>query len=589
MSYGFWQDTDFFKGFLTPRWRHRQMSYVILADLEEFSDDGLCCTSGRSINETTRTSTPIDIRTPSSQHSKSGREEKFVTSNPFSSPVVRPSHSSLKFYMFNREDVSPPSAKYITEPSKLDRCFFVCERENCDCPCLHVKKDAWRLRLDTMEQSVDLVCYAEDRIARVQRRDVSPTAGYYYSLGLLSQGVPCLFPRLCPCEEGCCPRSESCLFIHLDHGAGMIEPPIELSANHALSVLGGGISEEAKQILQLRRLETVGDMQILSKEAFDAFVGQAPQSLLGELLAVSTCRFFEPFSSLEKVLATFPNMPTDFQEEVKPFAKVADILKLSTSELYSVIVDTEIIKAFEVIRKRLEPDDPFTSLHLADFHPNSFILRAYHKIIETTKKYAHCSWRRHDPKRPVVSSMITFVDVENCCCRHTNRSSPSRGDVEGFDTVEVRTAKDNEDKYDWRDKELLPAPHGSWCECPRMWEVAVNYELNTPMGSRCSEQNAMGAIARTGVPTWAIREVVVHGNKGSSEMNPLFPCGVCENMLRKVDVDVRKYYGKPTVLYMFDATIPSRVLSMPIREISLRDNPRFKRLLESDTTKESYF
>lgn len=546
-----WQSTDFFKGFLTPRWRHRQKRYVVLAQFspkfgifhDQFGSDSNIC---KDENDESMAELSLSV--------------------PFSSPVINPRRGTIEFYLFNREDVEPPSDKYISEPTKVDRCFFMCpnEKEKCDCKLLHVKKDAWRLRLDTIDELSEFVCFNEERIEKVKSADVHPTAGYFYALGLRHEGFPCVFPRICHSGRACSKR-EACMCIHLDPRTS--EP---LNANMPLCSIAKNLSSDACALLTQKRLECVGDIQVLSDYAFTALMGEAPQEILEEILAVSTCRFFEPQSALLNVLNTFPHMPSNLESYVESFQTVGDILKLTPFELYAMQMEMEVVRAFEIIRKRLEADDPFVSMYLEDYNPNAFIPRALSLILKTAEKYAHFSWRRHDPHRPVVSSMITFVDVGKCNC-------PSGKTMEAGDAGQEWAYSD-----DFTRKEMLPAPHGSWCDCPRMWEVAVNYELSTPMGSRCSEQNVMAAIARSGAPTWSIREVVVHGNKGKTEMNPLFPCGVCENMLRKVDADVRKRYGMCTMLFMFDQTVPTKVFSLPLREISLRDNPRFQRLLETE-------
>lgn len=127
------------------------------------------------------------------------------------------------------------------------------------------------------------------------------------------------------------------------------------------------------------------------------------------------------------------------------------------------------------------------------------------------------------------------------------------------------------------DVPCLPAPAmaaaqlDGWCECPRRWVLAFNYELNTGTGSRCSEQNALGQLAAQGVPLWAIREVFVHGQTSAADPNPLFPCGVCENMFKRVAAKLEeKHDGADIVLYMFDSQHGSRLVRMQMRDISLR-------------------
>lgn len=640
-SNGFWQDTDFFKGFLTARWRFRQLSFVVLASASvsyrsfHSVGSGAELDSISSLPEVSGAEGGPSLTSPADGAGTSGaRSQEWVggtsyqANNPFSSPVNDPDEEgSQQFFIFRREDVQAPPAKYIAEPSKLDRCFLMCEKESCGCSRLHVRPGAWRARLDTLVQTAPLVCYNEECVMHLEKADITPTAGYYYALGLRAEGMACVFPRICPLGSRC-GRREICLFIHLSDDRASVKEAI-VADKPLGDLVSNTLSAPVMDILTARSLDTVGDMQMLSKEAFDAMVGQAPQDVLEELLSVSTCRFFDQHSRVDRVLATFPHLPQPLPASIAAFSTVADVLKLTPSEFYSRPLPVEIMNAFEIIRKRSQPDTPFQSVHLEDLDDNSFIPKSLDRILDTARRYAHCSWRRHDPKRPLVTSMITYVNVATCHCgrgvgysglassmttaptatstgqnqshqpagKHQTPAavSPTPHSSRTLTTTTTpapappspspMTNTRDEDyclEYTEDRRERLPAPHGSWCDCPRLWEVAVNYELNTPMGSRCSEQNVMAAIARSGAPTWSVREVVVHGSKYQSEMNPLFPCGVCENMLRKVEKDVRQRYGKHITLFMFDATVPSKVFSLPVREISLRDNPHFLRLIRED-------
>ena len=98
----------------------------------------------------------------------------------------------------------------------------------------------------------------------------------------------------------------------------------------------------------------------------------------------------------------------------------------------------------------------------------------------------------------------------------------------------------------------------------------------------------MGKIASLGVPTYAIREVFVHagsypGRVARNDPNPLFPCAVCENMLRRVSKDVLKAHGGDVILYMFDGEHdPRKLVMIPILEMSHREGATFRRFLEDD-------
>lgn len=531
-----WQKTEFFKGFLTSRWRFRELGYVVLASSSSqwTQEEALSECGSRNCN-------------------------------PFCQSPIREGPAAIQFFMFRRSDVEAPPLKYIVEPQNLDRCFFMCEEENCTCQFLHVKKGAWRLRVDALSAPTKgLVSFNEEHVVPLTDENVIPTAGYYYALGLLAEGFPAVFPRICPLGIQC--QRNTCLFVHLSHHTKQTSEPLTASVKLE-SLLPSGLSTEVRKILVARGLETVGDIQMLSTEASETWVNQASENILNELIAITTCRFFNEHSPLAKVLATFPHVSPSVTESIQCFRTVSDVLKLSPAELYSLPLDYEIVNAFEIIRRRMEPGEPYGTVRLDDLDADSFLTQALAVIRTSASQHAHCSWRKHDAHRPVVTSVITYVDTSRCNC-----GGKAYSDKECFPDEPATTLL----RYD---RPLLPAPHGSWCVCPRMYETAFNYELNTPMGSRCSEQNAMASIARSGTPTWSIREVVVHGKRDGAEMNPLFPCGVCENMLRKVEKDVRKCYGANLMLYMFDATEPTKAFSLPLREISFRDNPKFKRLI----------
>lgn len=607
-----WGGADFFKGFLPSRFRFRQLSFVVLAyekNESYFGDTSRQHSTGSQCSESThpdsdapfpspflfhpdqrhtsRTpSVPVtatELRDPNSSHLLSTPpantpvevheenddaivecESRHLLNSPLTSEK-----NSIQFFLFLRRDVQEPHSKYVGAPDTIQRCFFMCTRKKCSCQRLHVKEDAWRIPLDTLSQSSELVCFNEFCITRLNEADVLPTAGYYYALGLRHLGLTILFPRLCPNGESC-ECKEFCLSIHLA-GPSRIPAVVFKASTPLMSLLPDSATNVVlSNLLQERSLKTVGDIQLLSNEAFEALAEEVPKDVLEGLLSVSICRFFEPQSALLQVVSTFPHIQTEMVlPQLASFPLVSDVLKLTPSQLYARPLPSVLTNVFEIIRERLKSTAPFHCIAVEDVDSKGFIILALSKIKRTAASFAHNSWRRHDFARPVVTCMITFVDVRQCECG-------LHPEAERSITSDIPLTYDGQEG-----KARLPAPYGSWCECPRMWEVAVNYELNTPMGSRCSEQNAMGAIARCGAPTWALREVVVHGNRPGTEMNPLFPCGVCENMLRKVDKDVRENYGKTLVLWMFDATSPTKVFSLPIQEISLRDNPRFMELMGS--------
>eukprot|EP00928_Gymnodinium_smaydae_P058408 TRINITY_DN41612_c0_g1_i1.p1 TRINITY_DN41612_c0_g1~~TRINITY_DN41612_c0_g1_i1.p1 ORF type:complete len:413 (+),score=38.25 TRINITY_DN41612_c0_g1_i1:34-1272(+) len=62
--------------------------------------------------------------------------------------------------------------------------------------------------------------------------------------------------------------------------------------------------------------------------------------------------------------------------------------------------------------------------------------------------------------------------------------------------------------------------------------TGMNFELSTATGSRCAEQNAIGAAVSSFIPLNYMRSIAVVDPVGSK--NPLGPCGVCSEMLQKI-------------------------------------------------------
>jgi hypothetical protein len=85
-----------------------------------------------------------------------------------------------------------------------------------------------------------------------------------------------------------------------------------------------------------------------------------------------------------------------------------------------------------------------------------------------------------------------------------------------------------------------------------------------------------------GLPTHVVREVFVHGFVSSGkDPNPLFPCGVCENMFKKVLSDVQTKHRGDVTLYMFNKAVsPTQLVVMNLAEISLRVGALFRRFVD---------
>jgi cytidine deaminase len=96
--------------------------------------------------------------------------------------------------------------------------------------------------------------------------------------------------------------------------------------------------------------------------------------------------------------------------------------------------------------------------------------------------------------------------------------------------------------------------------------TGVNFELSQPTGSRCAEQIALGAalVACAGQLRYEdVRMVaVVAGQEVERPVpNPLPPCGVCCEMLHKINED-----GRQVRLYMLPQGDAAHVIRMPFAD-----------------------
>lgn len=105
--------------------------------------------------------------------------------------------------------------------------------------------------------------------------------------------------------------------------------------------------------------------------------------------------------------------------------------------------------------------------------------------------------------------------------------------------------------------------------------TAVNYELTTPGGSRCAEQNAIGLAIATepGLKFEEIREIVIYG--GGGLVNPCWPCGVCMENLRKLNKSNQiKIYGYPENYIYARDSLPKTMLQLSVSELSQRKDEK---------------
>ncbi|KPI90547.1 hypothetical protein ABL78_0307 [Leptomonas seymouri] len=481
--------------------------------------------------------------------------------------------AGVSFYLFHKRDVQPPPIRFYVSPKKVQRCFLGCEKTKCSCERIHFRPRAWRMRLDTLPR-LPLMVACAGQYVRISQNQIAPTAGYFFALGLKAAKVlQAVVPTMCRFNKSC-KNGTSCLYIHADK---MVCRRQEHASDVSLRSYGQHIIEEALsqeeadafyEFLEGQGVRTVGDMQVLGNAAFDSLSIRVPPRWAEAFLTLSSLRDLDTKMPLREALLGFPHveepllLPNYLQ-------RVGDLLNLTAPAFTLLNVAPFVIDACSIIRARYELAEAFNIVDLKKEDSRSFFSVVTRMMLNFPTVHAHKSWRKHDSTRPVVTSVLTFVDVNTCHC-HRCGHSPENACEEHIDAVIPA------------DIAVVGVPRGSWCHCTRRAVIAVNYELSTPSGSRCSEQNAMGKLASLGVPTWGVREVFVHVMNAKKEANPLFPCGVCENMLQKVTKDVMSHYGGDVTLYMFDATQPRKIVFLTIPEISNRDGANFKKFVAED-------
>ncbi|CAJ1038692.1 putative A distinct subfamily of CDD/CDA-like deaminase [Leishmania utingensis] len=609
---------SFYKGYLPLKEAQQAQSYVVLALTAEdstllYDDDAFATCSIGSAQVAAKAPSPAPEGTVTPENIELGHHTSLLSSGtvpspspPFISPMrcspyppnenCRASPPMLSgsisfsgihneasgtaghgcgvsFYLFHKRDVQPPPIRYYVSPKKVHRCFLGCERSGCSCNRIHFRPGVWRMRLETLPRLPLTVARAGQNV-RVAQNHIQPTAGYFFSLGLKAAKVlPAVVPTMCRFNKAC-RNGISCLYIHTDQ---TVTPKQTQTSGISLCewsrhVMDVALSQKEAgrffEFLDEQGVHTVGDMQVLGNVAFDSLAARVPPQWAEAFLTLSVLRDLDTKMPLQSALMAFPRIEAPVELPVY-LNTVGDLLNLTASAFVQLPVAPFVMDVCSLIRARYGTDEAFNIIDLKKEHPNSFFSNATRMIQHFCRTRAHCSWRKHDPTRPVVTSVLTFVDVNRCHC-HRNGDNP------------YNTHEEHIEASFPSDIEAMGTPSGSWCQCMRRGVIAVNYELSTPSGSRCSEQNAMGKLASLGVPTWGVREVFVHGMASKKEANPLFPCGVCENMLQRVTKDVLAHYGGDITLYMFDATTPRKIVFLPIPEISNRDSANFKKFVAED-------
>lgn len=459
-------------------------------------------------------------------------------------------------------------------------------------------------------------------VSRVSIRDIEPTAGLYFTARLLQDGVIATCqPWICEYfVKGSCRNGDRCLFIHARPTAESSQAIADML--EATTPLTDALRRDMEANVDVRYfvehdldalgIRTVGDVQVLSNNAFESLVRSAEPSKKVFWNLVGQLRIFPENMVTDMAVEMFPGAVGKNFEVPQSVVTIKQLVEMKAKQFYALSVPPGLMDILERIRARSDAatDHPmYSSISLREHQGDSFYAVMVKLVCEFRKRNAHKSWRKQDATRPIVTSLITFVDAERCNCRHVPggqrtqlntpmigaavTNSPMKQPLGARSGSEGGTAASASDTNSPAMAAAGPADFGgagrtypaeSWCTCERQFELAVNYELSTPSGSRCSEQNCLGRLASMGLPTDSIREVFVHGDTHNGEdPNPLFPCGVCENMFRRVSKDVMKKHGGDVMLYMFDAyDNPKKLVTIPISEISLRAGSVFRRFVEED-------
>eukprot|EP00754_Rhynchopus_humris_P000875 Rhum_TRINITY_DN10546_c0_g1::Rhum_TRINITY_DN10546_c0_g1_i1::g.38979::m.38979 len=331
------------------------------------------------------------------------------------------------------------------------------------------------------------------------------------------------------------------------------------------------VAEFCGKLERRHGLRTVGDVSRLSTEVFRVSLDAAAAASRGD----------EVLWAALKVVRELPDELGTADAHARLFgrclgtgevtllqehsvATVRELRKMKFATFLALPIPAALASDLQTIRERRrekETASPFEVVDLGargDGDAVSSLVRAlvsYQNDIDTSWKKSACS--------QVVSTVITYAP--GCACvkgRAAPRMCPYRGA-----------------------SATAPPGPGGWCTCTRETVFSTNYELSTPSGSRCSEQNGLGQLAAMGHPTSCIREVYVRGyREAGADPNPLFPCGVCEQMFRKLSKDVFRKHQAEITLFMLDSQSPQprKLITMPFSEISNRASQRFKSFVDSE-------
>lgn len=500
------------------------------------------------------------------------------------------------------------------------------------CDALHLTAEqqmqSHNLRLSDVPDQI-FVAAASTLNLKDPLQHVELTAGLLFCGWLARQRISCT-PFACDefLRTGVCPFGQRCLFVHVPSSVGGLIAPV-LDATTPLREALCDVYDAAPELTQfvecdLHRcgLLSVGDVQAPSPALFDSLIHREHDPLKRAFwMMLLRLRSFPPETNLHMALVQFNQVERAGLDDacsvgpLRHLTTVADLCSLRAKSFYAIELPLPVHDACERVRMRYEKETsvftviPITleaaalassnAIHAPGVIGGTSPAFAMHPFFVTSaasvssfQERFHNSWSKHQ-QRPIVTCGMTYVDPAACRCAEQRRAAllATRGGGATSTPVNRATRAPKVAQPTTTDHPPLDPvfnTHDSagttWCSCSRKWAMAFNYELSTPSGSRCAEQNVMGQLASLGLPTTAVREVFVHGAPFHGEdPNPLFPCGVCENMLRRISKDLMKELGHTLMLYMFDrAVAPSQLVGMPVTEISHRDGATFKRFVAED-------
>ena len=605
-------------------------------------------------------SSPPQPLSDASLRTKSSSPGSLITPPVLPTEIPHSTTPGLTFYVCAKELLANTKPVRVYDNGRaliLCPCKIAaqCPRKN-DCSEAHLRKMPALAAKDEKvsmrhppQRLVDITDCGNDKIMVKGKHgvytlddDVEITAGLCFSAYLRKNRIASsAIPKICPnflSPQGC-PNRALCDYVHVHTDKSAGRPLTFASTSLLTDVFTDQSTKEEdklfKEFLGKLEIRTMGELQQLSHEAVEGILAAAasdPHTLSCWQLLASR-RSFPPSTTLEYVLKSFCQFDDDDVEKVTAIAPdVQSLVALKKGRLFSVDIPLRLLETCLQIRSRHEPkaNPTYISLSRNEMSDVSFICKLADEVLAFRQHHAHPSWRKQDETRPVVTSLITYVNPATCSCKalsqreeddedggggstavtphlgpllHTaspmmslslGGSNVEKGEVTiatGYPTLSTTLGVPNANATD---SSIPSTPQNKssqpkkalqfelWCRCPRNYEMAVNYELSTPSGSRCSEQNCLGLLASKGLPTSCIREVFVHGYTASgSDTNPLFPCGVCENMLRRVSKDVVKKHRGDVRIFMYDSALNwKKLVTMPVSEISNRSGSKFKQFVE---------